>query len=302
MVVFLGVPLLIYLVLVIYPFIQAAHYSLTNWRGFEPIANADYVWFDNYIFLFNDDKFMQALGNNIMLAIFLPLITIALSLVLAIVITMGGPSHGNVRGIKGSSFYRVISFFPYVIPGIVIGFMWRLLFDPSSGFVNGILTAIGFDQFENFAWLGDVRTAMPVSMFVIIWGFVGFYMLLFIAAIKAVPAEIYEAVRIDGAGRFVTAMRITIPLIRDNIQTAYIYMGIMALDAFIYMSALNPFGGPEFSTLVMSQELFETAFRGNNMWGRASAMGVVLAGVTLAFAALVFLVNRLTGGKDRVTY
>ena len=302
MAVFLGVPLLIYLGLVIYPFIQAVHYSLTNWRGFEPISEAEYVWFDNYAYLLSDAQFMKALGNNVMLAVFLPLITIILALVLAIVITMGGPSHGNVRGIRGAGFYRVVSFFPYVIPGIVIGFMWRLLLDPSSGFVNGILVALGFEQFRNFAWLGNETTAMPVSMFVIIWGFVGFYMLLFIAAIKAVPAEIYEAVRIDGGGRFVTATRITIPLIRDNIQTAYIYMGIMALDAFIYMSALNPRGGPNFSTLVMSQQLFTTAFGGNNLWGRASAMGVVLAVVTLAFAGLVFLVNRLTGGKDTVTY
>ncbi|GAB3813350.1 sugar ABC transporter permease [Tessaracoccus terricola] len=302
MVVFLGLPLLIYLGLVIYPFIQAVHYSFTNWRGFEPISQAEYVWFDNYKFLLGDDRFMTALGNNIILAIFLPLITIVLSLILAIVITMGGPSHGNIRGIKGAAFYRVVSFFPYVIPGIVIGFMWRLLLDPSSGFVNGLLTFIGFDSFENFAWLGNETTAMPVSIFVIIWGFVGFYMLLFIAAIKAIPAEIYEAVRIDGANRFTTAVRVTIPLIRGNIQTAYIYMGIIALDAFIYMSALNPFGGPNYSTLVMSQELFQTAFGGTNMWGRASAMGVVLAVVTLVYSAIIFTINRVTGGKDTVSF
>ena len=302
MVVFLGLPLLIYIGLVIYPFIQAFHFSLTNWRGFEPIQNADYVWFDNYKYLLNDPRFMKALGNNIVLAVFLPLITIILALILAIVVTMGGPSHGNIRGIRGAGFYRVVSFFPYVIPGIVIGFMWRLLFDPSSGFVNGVLTWLGLSQFKDFAWLGDERTAMPVSMFVIIWGFVGFYMLLFIAAIKSIPAEIYEAVRIDGAGRWTTAVRVTIPLIRDNIQTAYIYMGIIALDAFIYMSALNPFGGPNYSTLVMSQQLFETAFGGNNLWGRASAMGVALAIVTLIYSGIIFGVNRLTGGKDPVTY
>lgn len=302
MVVFLGLPLLIYLGLVIYPFIQAMHYSLTDWRGFEPISEASYVWLDNYKFLFTNDRFMKALGNNIMLAIFLPLVTIILALILAIVVTMGGPSHGSIRGIKGASFYRVVSFFPYVIPGIVIGFMWRLLLDPSSGFVNGFLTALGFSSFENFAWLGNESTAMPVSIFVIIWGFVGFYMLLFIAAIKAIPAEIYEAVRIDGANRFTTAVRVTIPLIRGNIQTAYIYMGIIALDAFIYMSALNPFGGPNFSTLVMSQELFATAFGGNNMWGRASAMGVVLAAVTMVYSAIIFTINRVTGGKETVSF
>ena len=81
-------------------------------------------------------------------------------------------------------------------------------------------------------------------MFVIIWGLVGFYMVLFIAAIKGVPAEVFEAARIDGAGRFRTAVSITIPLIRENVQTAFIYIGILALDAFVYMAALEPGGGP----------------------------------------------------------
>ena len=115
--------------------------------------------------------------------------------------------------------------------------------------LNGLLTRIGLERFENFAWLGDPRTAMPASMFVIIWSFVGFYMVLFVAAIKGIPAEIYEAARMDGAGRFRTAVSITLPLIRDTVQTAYIYLGILALDAFVYMQALNPSGGPNNSTL-----------------------------------------------------
>lgn len=302
MAVFLGLPLLIYIGLVIYPFIQAVHYSFTNWNGFTPLSEAKYVLFDNYKYVLSNPQFLQAIGNNIVLAIFLPLITIILALILAIVITMGGHSHGNIRGINGAGWYRVISFFPYVIPGIVIGLMWRLLMDPGSGLVNGLLTRMGLSQFKDFAWLGDERTAMPVSMFVITWGFVGFYMLLFIAAIKSIPAEIYEAVRIDGAGRWVTATRITIPLIRDNVQTAFIYMGIIALDAFIYMSALNPSGGPNYSTLVMSQKLFETAFIGQPHWGRATAMGVVLAALTLIYSAVIFGINRLTGGKDSVSF
>lgn len=302
MVVFLGLPLVIYLALVIYPFIQAVHLSFTDWRGFGPVAEADYVWFDNYTYLLSSSKFMKALVNSATLGIFVPLCTIVMALLLAIVITMGGSSHGRVSGIRGAGFYRVVSFFPYVIPGIIIGLMWRLLLDPGMGLVNGLLTAAGLKQFENYAWLGKEESAMIVSMLVIVWGFVGFYMLLFIAAIKAIPAEIFEAVRIDGAGRWTTAVRITVPLLRDNIQTAYIYMGIIALDAFIYMVALNPTGGPGFSTLVMSQELFNTAFGGQNMWGRGSAMGVVLAAVTLAFAGVVFLVNRITGGKDAVSY
>jgi N-acetylglucosamine transport system permease protein len=136
-------------------------------------------------------------------------------------------------------------------------------------------------------------------MFVIIWGLVGFYMVLFIAAIKGVPAEVFEAARIDGAGRFRTAVSITIPLIRENVQTAFIYIGILALDAFVYMAALEPGGGPDNTTLVMAQELFNTAFT-KGQFGYACAMGVVLAVITLAYAGLVFAVNRIFGGKSEV--
>ena len=155
-----------------------------------------------------------------------PFVTIVLALTIATVVTVGGPSKGSIRGIRGSGFYRVVSFFPYTVPAIVIGLIWAQVYDPSAGLLNAILTKIGLSGFENFAWLGDPRTAMPASMFVIIWSFVGFYTVLFVAAIKGIPAEIYEAARMDGAGRFRTAISITLPLVRDNVQTAYIYLGI----------------------------------------------------------------------------
>ncbi|WP_283560984.1 sugar ABC transporter permease [Paenarthrobacter sp. PH39-S1] len=295
MVVFLGLPLAVYVIFVISPFVQAAYYSMTDWSGFT--ANMNFIGLDNYVKLFHNATFMKALGNNIILVIVLPLVTIILSLILATLVTVGGSSRGQIKGLKNSSFYRVVSFFPYVIPAIIIGIMWTQIYDPSNGLVNGILTSLGLDQFKSFPWLGDERTAMVATMFVIVWGFIGFYMVLFVAAIKGIPAELFEAARIDGAGRVRTMVSITVPLIRDNIQTAYVYMGILALDAFVYMQVMNSGGGPNNSTLVMSQQLFSTAFT-KNQFGYASAMGVVLAAVTLAFSGLVFLVNRLTGGKD----
>ncbi|MGA7205890.1 MAG: sugar ABC transporter permease [Specibacter sp.] len=298
MVVFLGLPLAIYLVFVISPFVQAVYYSMTSWGGFN--NNMPFIGLDNYVKLFNDDIFMISVRNSITLAIFLPVITVILSLILATLVTIGGSSRGQIKGLKGAGFYRIVSFFPYVIPAVVIGVIWAQIYDPSSGLLNGLLTGLGLDGFASFPWLGDTRTAMIASMVVIVWGFVGFYMILFIAAIKGIPAETFEAARIDGAGRFRTAITITIPLIRDNIQTAYVYMGILALDAFVYMSVLNSGGGPANSTLVMSQKLFSTAFS-KGQFGLACAMGVVLAAITLIFSALVFLVNRLTGGSKDVS-
>jgi N-acetylglucosamine transport system permease protein len=296
-VVFLGLPLAIFLVFVVWPFVQAIWYSMTDWSGFT--SDMNFVGLDNYQKLFHDDIFMTALKNNILLAVVVPLVTVVLSFALATMVTVGGASHGNVRGLRYSSFYRIISFFPYTVPAIIIGLIWAQMYDPSSGLLNGVLTGLGFDRFESFPWLGDTRTAMPASMFVIIWGFVGFYMVLFVAAIKGIPSEYYDAARMDGAGRLRIAWSITIPLVRDTVQTAYIYLGILALDAFVYMAALNPGGGPDNTTLVMPQRLFTTAFT-KGQFGLASAMGVVMAVATLVFAAIVFTVNRLVGSQEKL--
>ncbi|WP_022886030.1 carbohydrate ABC transporter permease [Glaciibacter superstes] len=297
MVVCLVVPLVVYIVFVVSPFVQAAYYSLTDWSGFT--SGMNFIGVSNYVKLFQDATFLKSVGNSVTLALVLPIVTLGVALIFATLVTIGGPSSGAIRGLRNASFYRVISFFPYVIPAIVIGLIWAQVYDPNIGILNGLLTGIGLDQFEAFAWLGNVETAMPAVMFVIVWSLIGFYMVLFIAAIKGIPAEIYEAARIDGAGRLRTALTITIPLIRDNIQTAYIYMGILALDAFVYMAALESGGGPANSTLVMSQQLFTTAFT-KGQFGYACAMGVILALVTLLFAGVVFLVSRLTGGSNEV--
>lgn len=294
--VFLGLPLALYVFFVVSPFLQAIYYSLTNWSGFT--TNFTFVGFDNFVKVFQDELFMKALLNNVILAVIVPIVTIVIALIFSTMVTIGGPSRGQIRGLKGSSFYRVVSFFPYVIPAIAIGIIWAQVYTPNGGLLNSILGLFGI---EGSNWLGSASTAMGASIFVIIWGLVGFYMVLFIAAIKGVPAEIYEAARIDGAGRFRLAVSITIPLIRDNVQTAFIYMGILALDAFVYMAALNPDGGPENSTWVMAQNLLRTAFT-KGSFGLACAMAVIAALLTLCFAGLVFLVNKLTGGSKDTSY
>ncbi|MFI8785391.1 carbohydrate ABC transporter permease [Streptomyces sp. NPDC055105] len=292
---FLGVPLTIFVLFVLYPFAQAVFWAMTDWRGFSP--DYEFVGLDNFIKMFQDDVFLKALRNIALLAVCVPLVTLTLALGVAVAVTLGGPSKGPVRGIRGASFYRIVSFFPYVVPAIVVGLVWAQMYDPNAGLVNGILTGLGLDGFDKFAWLGETVSAMPSLMFVIVWGLVGFYAVLFIAAIKGVPAELYEAARIDGAGRFRMTLSVTLPSIRDTVQTGYIYLGIAALDSFVYVQAMLPNGGPNNSTLTISQRLFNVAFA-KQQFGLATAMGVVLAVVTLVFAALVFLVNRLTGGGE----
>jgi len=289
MVVFLGVPLTLFLVFVIWPFIQAAFYSTTDWGGFS--LDFNFIGLDNFTRLLGDSRFLTALSNNIKLSLTVPVFSIAIALLFASLVTIGGRGIGQTTGVRNSGFYRIVSFFPYVIPAVVTSIMFVRVFDPSSGLLNAVLPEAWRQN-----WLGQVSTAMPASIFVIVWGYIGFYMLLFIAAIKDIPAEVLEAVRLDGAGRLRTAFSITIPTILGNIQTAWIYLGIASLDAFVTMQILNAQGGPQNSTLVMAQYLFESFKRGQ--YGYASALGVAMSVVTLAYAALVFGVMRLIRGKD----
>jgi N-acetylglucosamine transport system permease protein len=233
------------------------------------------------------------------LVLVLPVVIIALAIALASLVTIGGASSGPIRGVRGGEFYRVLLFFPYIIPAIAVGIMWGQIYDPSNGLLNGVLTGVGLSGFDSYPWLGDARTAMPATMFVMIWASVGFYVVIFVAAIKALPAEIFEAARLDGAGRLRIALSVTVPMMRSNIRTSLIYTGIFALDAFVFMSGLESGGGPDNSTLVIAQELFKTAFT-KGQFGLACAMGVTLAAITLLFAGIVFVADRLLGGRDEI--
>ena len=289
MVVFLGIPVALYLAFVLYPFTQAAWYSLTSWSGFT--STQQFIGLDNYVHLAKDDLFLKAVGNSLVLLVVVPIVTLVLSFALACLLTFGGSSTGAVRGLSGSSFYRIVSFFPYVVPAIVIAIIWGRVYDPSAGLLNGVLTGLGLDRFEKFAWLGRSSTAMTATVAVVVWTFVGFYMVLFVAAIRGIPAETFEAARLDGAGRLRTAVSIAAPGISGALRTAYVYLGIFALDAFVFLAALNPDGGPANSTLVITQQIFSTAFK-DGRFGLACAMGVVLALVTFAFTGIVFGVAR----------
>lgn len=295
--VFLGVPLALYVVLVLSPFVQAVAYSLTSWSGFD--TSFTFVGLANYAKAFADDDFVVSVRNSVLLVLVLPVVVIALALVFASLVTIGGPSHGPVRGVRFGEFYRVVLFFPYIVPAIASAIIWSNVYDPSNGLLNGVLTAVGLGGFDSYPWLGDARTALAAVMFVMAWATVGFYTVIFVAAIKALPAEMFEAARLDGAGRFRIAVAITLPMLRANIRTSVIYTGIFALDAFVFMSGLEAGGGPDNSTLVIAQELFRTAFT-KGQFGYACAMGVTLAALTLLFAGVVALVDRLTGGDDPV--
>ncbi|WKX73068.1 carbohydrate ABC transporter permease [Streptomyces sp. XD-27] len=285
---FLALPLAIYGIFVISPFIQAFQISLTEWRGVP--GTAKYVGFENYDKLLHSDEFMNALKHNVIMLAVVPLVTLALGLFFAFMLNVGGRSRRGavITGVRGSSAYKFIFFFPQVISITIIAVIWFNVFnpDPNDGMLNGLLGAVGLESLQS-AWLGDKDLALGCMMIVMIWAHVGFYVVLFSAAMANIPRDIYEAALLDGASRMHTFFRITLPLLWDTVQTGWVYMGIIAMDAFVLVRIMSGgLGGPNGATDVVPLRLYLTAFGQESRFGYAAAMGVAMLVVTLLFAVL----------------
>lgn len=296
---FLALPLLVYGVFVISPFVQAFQISMTDWSGL--VGSARFVGFDNFVRLWGSDDFWNALRHNIYMLALVPVVTLGLGLFFAFMLNVGGRRRrGNaVTGVAGARFYQFVFFFPQVISITIIAVIWFNIYnpDPDDGMLNSLLGTLGLESLQN-AWLGEKSIALWCISAVMVWGHVGFYVVLFSAAMASIPRDIYEAALLDGAGRFPTFFRITLPLLWDTVQTGWVYMGIIALDAFALVQIMSVnMGGPDGATDVMPLRLYQTAFR-DSQYGYAAAMGVAMLLVTMTFAVLALRLGR----RERIEY
>jgi N-acetylglucosamine transport system permease protein len=292
---FLAVPLLLYIVFVVSPYLQAIYISMTDWRGFS--ANRNFIGLANYAELLGDGRFWRAMWHNALLLIVVPVVTLGIALFLATMTTVAGRRGSAGRGgVRGSRFYQVVFVFPHVVPLVIAGVLFAFFYNPEAGLLNGLLRLVGFDWLTR-AWLGDTTFALPAVMAVLIWSFVGFFYIVLSAAMKSLPTEVFEAAVLDGAGGFRTFVSITIPMLTDSIKSSYIYLGILMLDCFALLQVMLPDGGPDGSTEVVAQYLYRAAFT-DGRFGYASAIGVALCLVTLVLAIVVLR----SGRRERVEF
>jgi N-acetylglucosamine transport system permease protein len=235
--------------------------------------------------------FWKALRHHGLLLLALPLLAIVLALFFAFLINVGGGSRGGtMRGVWGSKFYRVVYFFPQVLAVVIVGVIFGRAFAPDeSGLFNGVLTAFGM---EPVLFLADPDLALWSIISVLVWQAVGFYVVLFSAGMASVPKDIYEAATIDGASRVAMFFKVTLPLLWDTIQVAWVYLGIAAFDAFAIVMVMSvEQGGPDKATTVLPLEIYKSGIL-QGEYGYASAMGVALFFLTITFAALTLRVTR----------
>lgn len=296
---FLLLPLALYVVFVIWPFIQSIYYSFTDWTGLSP--DFAMVGFDNYSRMFQNDTFWKSLQHSVLFLLFLPLVTLGLALFFAFMLNVGGQRRKGaaIVGVTGSAFYKIAYFFPQVLSIAIVALLFRFAYNPDGGVINGALEAVGLGSVQP-DWLGDPNLALWCIMAVLVWSSVGFFVVLFSAGMASIPKDFYEAALLDGASRGTTFFRITLPLLWDTVQSGWVYMGILALgaEAFaaVQIMSVGP-GGPADSTMVLPLYVYQTAFR-DGQAGYATTIGVALLVVTLGFAAIVMRLGR----RERLEY
>ncbi|GAA3058790.1 sugar ABC transporter permease [Kitasatospora albolonga] len=299
---FLFLPILLYVGLVLWPYAQTFGYSLTDWSGASQEMN--FVGLDNYTKLFGDEVFGNALWHNLMLLVLLPVVTILIALFFAFMLNVGGKGGtGGVQGVKGAGFYKVVFFFPQVLSIAILAVLWGAVYrTDQSGLANGILIKLGLaTATDPVQWLSDPDMVMWCVLAVLVWSGVGFYLVLFSASMQSIPKDIYEAALLDGAKRGQTFFRITLPLLWETVQTAWVYLAIVAMDAFALVASITPGayfgGGPDHHSELISTYLMRSFLR-NGEAGYACAMGVVI----FFFTLILTVVSLWATKRDKIEY
>jgi raffinose/stachyose/melibiose transport system permease protein len=269
--------LLIYTVFVLVPIVYNIYISLYRTDLMSPGV---FIGFKNFTNLLKDDIFIKALSNNLLLVLgsFLAHFPLALF-------------FGNAifTKIRGSRVFQTLFFVPCVICGTAVGLMFQLLYNNEFGLVNAFLDLVGLSSLKQ-GWLTDKSVVMFSLIFVVMWRFVGYHMVIQIAAMKAIPGDLYEAAEIDGASPWVQFSWITFPLIKNilKIDTVLIITG--SLKYFDIVQSMTK-GGPDHASEVMATYMYYTGFR-TLKFGYASAIGIILLILCVFVIKIVDLVFR----------
>ncbi|CAN2249974.1 carbohydrate ABC transporter permease [Bacillus inaquosorum] len=268
------VPALVFLLFVYIPIFENVFLSLFQWSSFSP--EKTFIGLKNYVELFHDPVFYQALTNNVLYAVISIVCQVFGGLILAAVL-----EDKLIR--KWSPFFRTVFFLPVVISMTVIALLFDFIYNPETGLLNQLLQAIGLDQLTR-AWLGDDSTAMLSVIFVSQWQSVGYIAMLYIVSIQKIPDELYEAARLDGAGKIQQFFHITVPQTKEMSFVAVVMTLTGAFTVFNEPYILTG-GGPGNASEVLSTFLYKSAFT-KDMMGYASAIATVVLIITLALSLM----------------
>ena len=276
---FLLPALVLYLIFVVFPIIQAVHFSFFKWNGLKPLT--DFNGLGNYQRALSDPVFQGAVEHNIAIILLSVVVQIPFALGLALVLS---------RPFRGRALMRLVFFAPYVIAEVITGVVWSLLLQP-RGLAEGVLNAAGMGALYQ-PWLADASSVLLAMFFVISWKYFGFHMILLLAGLQGIPRELEEAAAIAGASRRQTIRYVILPLLGPTLRVSIFLSMIGALQLFDLVWVTTR-GGPVDASNTMATYMFDWGFkRGQMGYGSAAAVILFIIALIVGLAYQRFVLRR----------
>lgn len=265
-----------FLAFTLIPVTAAFALSFMEWTSF---TAPRWVGLENFQRMFQSDTFWVALRNTVVYALGHVPLTMALALVLALLLN---------RKLKGIGFFRVAIFFPYITSLVAVAVVWNMLFSPDNGPINQFLNVIGIA--ETPGWTSSSDWAMPAVIITSVWRDMGYYMILYLAGLQAIPTELYEAAEVDGATPWQRFWNVTIPSLRPTTFFVVVMLTVSSFKVFDLIVVMTN-GGPGRATTVLSQLIYQEGI-GEGKFGYSSAISLVLFVIVLTVTVLQFKIQQ----------
>ena len=269
---------LLFIIFMVIPTFNVFRLSLFEKGAYNP--NEVYVGFENFETLLKSSTFIQSMQNTLLLIVMVTLFTMTFALVFAGILTR--------ENLKGQNFFRIVFYIPNILSVVVISGIFSAIYDVDRGLLNSILGLFGADS---VLWKGEemVVTSVIIAM---VWQAIGYYMVMYMASMSAVPASLYESSGLDGAGRVTQFFQITLPLIWTNIRTTLTFFIISTINmAFLFVSAmLGSSGGAASASKVTLVYMYDMKNAG--LYGYSMAVGVAIFVISFALSALINWVTK----------
>lgn len=263
---------ILFIIFFLIPLGYSFYLSLVDWNGFS--VDRTFVGLDNYVRLFGDPKFFNALKNTLTYIIIAIPVSVSLSLVLSYILN---------KTIVGFQVLKAVFFLPHIVSLVAVGVVWSWIFLPDRyGLVNSILVSLGF---EAQGWFHDVNLAMASLIIIGVWKSIGYNMVIFIAGLMAIPPNLYEAADIDGASGVQKFFRITVPMLRPTVFFVMVTSTTYALFQIFDVIKVTTDGGPIGKTEMLVTYLYKVGFEQYQM-GYASAIAFVLFFMTVTIVII----------------
>ena len=245
-----------------------------------------FIGFENFKTLMGDKNFLQAMQNSILIIVLVTICTIVLAILFATLLQRGN--------FKGNNFFRIIFYIPNILSIVVIAGIFGAIYNPTTGLLNTFLRAIGLDALAR-NWMSESNIVIYSVICALVWQAIGYYMVMYMASMAAIPPDYYEAASLDGATELQMFSKITFPLIWSNIRTTLTFYIISTINlSFLFVQIMSD-GGPNGKTEVFLNYMYKQAY-GNGAYGYGMAIGVV---VFIFSFVLSGIVNKIT---DREVY